>query len=86
MENARKIWEELGLPRLAPVMPWYGYDLGEWNEHLEREAQLAVKSEYWETGKWAAERRRSDVEMNTEVRMLDLGPDFYPPIGATNKK
>jgi 4-hydroxy-3-polyprenylbenzoate decarboxylase len=78
MENARKIWEELGLPRLSPVMPWYGYDLGEWNEHLERQAELAVRSEYWETGKWSAERRRSDVEMNTEVRTLKLDPDFYP--------
>jgi hypothetical protein len=82
MENARRIWEELGLPALKPVMPWYGYDLGQWNEHLERQAQLATKSEYWETGKWNAERRRSDVEMNTEVRTLDLGPDFYPPLDS----
>jgi 3-polyprenyl-4-hydroxybenzoate decarboxylase len=73
MENARRIWEELGLPRLTPAMPWYGYDLGEWNEKLEREAQLAVKSEYWDTGKAFAERRRSssDVSMNTEIRTLN---------------
>jgi 4-hydroxy-3-polyprenylbenzoate decarboxylase len=87
MENARKIWEELGLPRLTPIMPWYGYDLGEWNEHLEHQAQLAVKGDYWETGKWAAERRRSsDVGMNTEVRSLDLDPDFYPFIGTNEEK
>ncbi len=71
MENARAIWEELGLPRLRPEMPWYGYDLGEWNDHLERQAQLAVASDYWETGKWCAQRRRSDVAMNTEMRTLD---------------
>jgi UbiD family decarboxylase len=82
MENARRIWEELGLAALKPVMPWYGYDLGQWNEHLERQAQLATKSEYWETGKWSAQRRRSDVEMNTEVRTLDLGSDFYPPLDS----
>jgi 4-hydroxy-3-polyprenylbenzoate decarboxylase len=46
MEHAKRIWEELGLPKLRPEMPWYGYDLGEWNDHLERQAQLAVQSEY----------------------------------------
>ena len=76
MENAKKIWEELGFQPLRPVMPWYGYDQGEWNEHLERQAQLAVKSEYWETGKWCAQRRRSDVPMNTEMRMLKDDPDY----------
>ena len=24
LERAREIWEELGLPRLTPIMPWYG--------------------------------------------------------------
>ncbi len=76
MENAKKIWEKMGLPKLRPEMPWYGYDLGEWNEHLEKQAQLAVKSEYWETGKWCAKRRRSDVKMNTEMRVLEDDPDY----------
>ena len=70
MEGARKIWEELGFQKLNPVMPWYGYDLGEWDDHLERQAQLAVKSRYWETGKWCAEHRRNDVAMNTEMRSV----------------
>jgi len=73
MEGARKIWEELGLPALRPEMPWYGYDLGEWNDHLESQAQRAVRSEYWETGRWCAEQRRGDVAMNTEIRTLDKG-------------
>jgi 4-hydroxy-3-polyprenylbenzoate decarboxylase len=73
MENAKKIWEELGLPRLAPQRPWFGYDLGEWNEDLEVMAQRAVRSEYWETGKIIAQRRRKDVKMNTEIRTLDEG-------------
>src|SRR5215470_7224024 len=74
MEQARKIWEELGLPPLRPEMPWYGYDLGEWNDHLEAQAQRAVRGEYWETGKWCAEHRRSDVAMNTEMRTLGRDP------------
>ena len=70
MEAAAKIWDELGLPALTPEMPWYGYDLGEWNEDFERMAQRAVKSDYWETGRIFAQRRRKDVEMNTEIRSL----------------
>jgi 4-hydroxy-3-polyprenylbenzoate decarboxylase len=73
MEAAKKIWEELGLPRLTPQRPWFGYDLGEWNEDLEVMAQRAVRSEYWETGKIIAQRRRNDVNMNTEIRTLNEG-------------
>ncbi|TMH39928.1 MAG: UbiD family decarboxylase [Betaproteobacteria bacterium] len=58
MERAKKIWEELGLPKLKPESPWFGYSLGEWPDELERAAELAVK------------RRRKDVKMNTEVRDL----------------
>ena len=46
MEGARKIWEELGLPRLAPKNPWHGYPLGDWDDELEEEARLAVKGDY----------------------------------------
>ncbi|MCH8091931.1 MAG: hypothetical protein IIC57_06260 [Proteobacteria bacterium] len=67
---------ELGLPKLTPEAPWYGYSLGEWGEDLEHMAELATKSEYWETGKIIAQRRRSDVAMNTEIRTLkDDGDD-----------
>ncbi len=74
MEAARKIWEELGLPRLKPERPWFGYDLGEWTAQLEEQAQRAVRGDYWETGRWCAEHRRSDVAMNTELRTLDDAP------------
>jgi 4-hydroxy-3-polyprenylbenzoate decarboxylase len=82
MEAAKKIWEELGLPRLTPQRPWFGYDLGEWNEDLEVMAQRAVRSEYWETGKIIAQRRRNDVKMNTEIRTLNEG---NPGAGETAK-
>ena len=71
MENARKIWEELGLPALKPQSPWFGYSLGAWTEQLEREAMRAVKGDQWETGRIAAKRRRKDIAMNTEVRFVD---------------
>src|ERR1700674_4505827 len=43
MENARKIWEELGLPKLKPEQPWHGYSLGEWSEELDAAAERATK-------------------------------------------
>ena len=70
MERAAEIWDELGLPKLKREPPRYGYDLGEWTAEFEHMADFAVKSEYWQTGKVIAQRRRNDVAMNTEVRTL----------------
>jgi len=70
MERAKEIWEELGLPALKPQSPWFGYSLGEWSDEFDRAAELAVKGEYFETGKELVKRRRKDVRMNTEVRDL----------------
>ncbi len=57
MEHARELWEELGLPKLKPEMPWFGYSLGQWDEELDEEATLAVKGRYYETGEKLAARR-----------------------------
>ena len=73
MERAAVIWDELGLQKLRPKRPWYGYDMGEWNEDLETMARRAVAGDYWQTGEVIAQRRRSDVKMNTEVRTLGEG-------------
>jgi UbiD family decarboxylase len=67
MENARRIWERLGLPALKPESPWHGYELGHWPAELAAEAELAVKSRYFEIGERAAKARRRDVEMNTPI-------------------
>ncbi len=59
MERARQIWEEEGLPPLAPKVPWFGYSLGAWTEEDMEEAELAMKGEHYETGeKVAGERIR----------------------------
>ncbi len=61
MERARQIWEELGLPRLQPRVPWYGYPLGLWTEEDDREASLALKGDHYQTGeKVAAERVKTE--------------------------
>lgn len=68
MENAKRIWEELGLAPLKPETPWFGYSLGQWSPEFDRMAERAVAGDYFITGDEIAKRRRSDVGMNTEVR------------------
>ena len=76
MERAREIWEnDLGLPKIKPEAPWYGYTLGAWPEALEVEAERAVRGDYWETGRINAQRRRTDVAMNTDVSKVEDLPD-----------
>jgi 4-hydroxy-3-polyprenylbenzoate decarboxylase len=67
MENAKAIWERLGLPPLKPETPWHGYDLGHWPAALERQAQMAARSEYFALGEELARERRRDVSMNAPV-------------------
>ncbi len=64
MEQAKAIWEELGLPALKPQAPWFGYSLGQWPEEFKVEAERAVRSEYWTTGDIIKQRRRNDKRLN----------------------
>jgi 4-hydroxy-3-polyprenylbenzoate decarboxylase len=68
MERAKVIWEELGLPKLKPEAPWFGYSLGEWSPELDAAALRATRGDYFATGKQLKKRRRKDVRMNTEAR------------------
>lgn len=58
MENAKKIWEELGLPALNPKVPWFGYELGQWTEENRQEADLALKGDHYQTGEKLEKERR----------------------------
>lgn len=58
MERSKQIWEELELPPLKPRMPWHGYSLGAWTDADDAEAMLAVKGDYYETGKKQAGQRK----------------------------
>jgi 4-hydroxy-3-polyprenylbenzoate decarboxylase len=71
MENAKKIWEELGLPKLKPESPWFGYSLGEWSQEFDAMAARATAGDYLDNAESLEQRRRSDVGMNTEVRRVD---------------
>jgi UbiD family decarboxylase len=67
MENAKAIWERLGLPPLRPESPWHGYDLGYWPAELDRQARMAAASDYFTLGRETSNQRRNDVPMNTPV-------------------
>ena len=66
MENARAIWEELGLPALRPRAPWHGYELGDWSDRDRQEAARAVNGEYSRTGD-IAKQQRQPIEPGQEV-------------------
>lgn len=71
MERARELWERLGLPKLEPESPWYGYSLGDWNEELDKEASLATAGDHWKSGEKTASERRS-------TREIPPNTSYYP--------
>jgi 4-hydroxy-3-polyprenylbenzoate decarboxylase len=78
MEKAKKIWEELGLPKLKPESPWFGYSLGEWGQDFDAMAARATAGDYFDNAESLERRRRSDVGMNTEVRRVDESKPSRP--------
>lgn len=59
MVRAKELWDQLGLPPLAPKAPWHGYTLGYWTAELEEEAQLALKGEHYVTGEKHRQQRKT---------------------------
>ena len=68
MEDAKLLWEKLGLPALKPEAPWHGYSLGDWSDEWEEMAQRAAAGDYLENGRRSAQLRRNDVMPNTSIR------------------
>jgi UbiD family decarboxylase len=71
MENAKALWERLGLPELRPEMPWYGYSLGDWTEEWDRNAMQATEGKWMERSESYRQRRRSGVVPNTPARAIE---------------
>jgi 4-hydroxy-3-polyprenylbenzoate decarboxylase len=86
MERARQIWEELGLPKLKPEAPWFGYSLGEWSPDLDEAALRATQGDYFETARHLEGRRRKDIRMNTEVRRVQEGQPKGKPAGKPKRR
>ncbi len=71
MEDARVIWEELGLPALTPQPPWHGYSLGDWSELWEGYARRAVAGKWEQSGEETLARRRRGLVPETPVREVE---------------
>ena len=67
MENAKALWQRLGLPALRPEAPWHGYSLGEWSDEWEARALAATRGDWAERSESYRQRRRGDVAPNTPV-------------------
>jgi UbiD family decarboxylase len=71
MENAKALWERLGLPALRPEMPWFGYSLGDWNPEWDDNARNAAQSRWMERSESYRQRRRKGVVPNTPSRIIE---------------
>jgi 4-hydroxy-3-polyprenylbenzoate decarboxylase len=71
MENAKQLWEKLGLPPLKPEMPWFGYSLGDWTEEWDRNAVDAAAGNWMKRSESYRQHRRRDVAPNTPTRTTE---------------
>ncbi|MBT3792171.1 MAG: UbiD family decarboxylase [Rhodospirillales bacterium] len=76
MENAKVLWEKLGLPPIKEQSPWHGYDMGDWFEAWDENARRAVEGDYAENGRRTAQRRVKDVIPETPVRTVEGDPEL----------
>jgi 3-polyprenyl-4-hydroxybenzoate decarboxylase len=68
MERAKRIWEELGLPKLRPQSPWCSAPLGDWLPQWEEAAQRAAEGRYLENGTISEKLRRKGLKPETKFR------------------
>jgi 4-hydroxy-3-polyprenylbenzoate decarboxylase len=68
MERARKLWDDLGLPKLRPQSPWFGSPQGDWLPQWEAAAQRAVAGGYLENGRISANSQRKGLKPETKFR------------------
>ncbi len=68
MERSKAIWEELGLPKLRPQAPWFGYSLGDWLPQWEAAARRAATGRYLENGLISEKQKRNDVQAESKFR------------------
>ncbi|MDB5571479.1 MAG: ubiD [Hyphomicrobiales bacterium] len=71
MENARTLWEELGLHPLSVRAPWHGYDLGDWSDDWQAFADAAARGDWEANGANTYARRRGGLKPETPVRKVE---------------
>ncbi|MFC2003212.1 UbiD family decarboxylase [Chloroflexota bacterium] len=57
MEEALRLWQREGLPKLTLKEPWWGISLGFWSKEHEEYAQAVVKGDYYRAGDAYSKRR-----------------------------
>ena len=74
MERAKRVWEELGLPKLRPQPPWFSSPVGgDWLPQWDAAAKRAVEGRYLENGRMSGKLRRKGLKPETRFR-----PDEKP--------
>jgi 4-hydroxy-3-polyprenylbenzoate decarboxylase len=68
MERAKRIWEDLGLPRLRPQSPWFGDPVGDWLPQWDEAAGRAARGAYLDNGKLTEREQRSGLKPETRFR------------------
>jgi len=68
MERARKVWEELGLPKLRPQSPWCSAPLGDWLPRWDEAAKRAAEGRYLENGVISGKLQRAGLKPETRFR------------------
>jgi len=71
MEGAKVMWEKLGLPKLKPESPWYGYSLGDWSDEWDDNAMAATRGDWMRRNDSYHQRRRTGVTPNTPARAVE---------------
>ncbi len=71
MENAKALWEKLGLPPLRPEAPWHGYSLGDWTDEWDKSALEATRGNWMDRSEMYRQRRRRGVPPNTPARAAE---------------
>jgi 4-hydroxy-3-polyprenylbenzoate decarboxylase len=68
MERAKRIWEELGLPKLRPQSPWCSSPMGDWLPQWEEAAKRAAEGRYLENGRISEKLKRKGLKPETKFR------------------
>ena len=68
MEGARKIWDEIGLPKLRPQAPWFGAPVGDWLAVWDEGGKRAATGGYLENGRISEQAQRAGLRPETSYR------------------
>ena len=68
MERAKRLWEELGLPKLRPQSPWFGAAAGDWLPQWDEAGKRAAEGRYLENGAVSEKLQRAGLKPETRYR------------------